>query len=166
MEHNLLPSININGYSYGCEDICPYSNINVFNHRRRLRTKALKYVGLSKITWTFLITYNYTTRFHSNFQSTRTHVICSSMQNFIAVPSSVTKLSTFATMEHSDDVSDVDAKTLILNQKLLFRATDFYSLTAQSMLKDCLTIGAWFNLPICIKFLMYCLDLRINLDWA
>ena len=48
---------------------------------------------------------------------------------------------------------------------MLFRATDFYSFTAQSMLKDCITIGASFILPICIKFLMYCLDLRINLDW-
>ena len=66
-------------------------------------------------------------------------------------------------MEHSDDACDIDAKT---PQNVLFRVTDFYGFTAQSMLKDCLTIGAWFKLPICIKFLMYCPDLRINLDWA
>ena len=30
------------------------------------------------------------------------------------------KTPTFATMEHSDDVSDVDAKTLILNHKMCF----------------------------------------------
>ena len=70
-------------------------------------------------------------------------------------------------MEHSDDVSDVDAKTLILNHKMCFLGLlIFYSFTAQSMLKDYLTIGTWFKLQIYINFLMYCLDLKINLDWA
>ena len=70
-------------------------------------------------------------------------------------------------MEHSDDVSDVDAKNTDFEpQNVLFRATDFYSFTAQSMLKDYLTIGTWFKLQIYINFLMYCLDLKINLDWA
>ena len=70
-------------------------------------------------------------------------------------------------MEHSDDVSDVDAKNTDFEpQNVLLRATDFYSFTAQSMLKDCLTFREWFKLPICTKILMYCLDLSINLDWA
>ena len=77
------------------------------------------------------------------------------------------KTPTFAILEHTDHVSDVDAKPLILNhKKALFRATDFYRFTAQSIFKNLSTIVAWFKLPICIKLLMYCLDLRINLDWA
>ena len=31
-------------------------------------------------------------------------------------------------------------------QNVLFKATEFYSFTAQSMLKDCLTIGAWIQI--------------------
>ena len=45
---------------------------------------------------------------------------------------------TFAIMEHAGDVSDVDAKTLILWHKMCFlRLLIFYILTAQSMLKNC-----------------------------
>ena len=48
------------------------------------------------------------------------------------------KTHTFATLEHSDDVSDVGAKNTDFEpQNVLFRATDFYSFTAQSMSKDC-----------------------------
>ena len=75
------------------------------------------------------------------------------------------KTPTFATMEHSDDVSDVDTKTLE-PQNVLFRATEFYSFTAQSMLKDCFTTGAWFKLPNLYTFLIGYLDLSIHLDWA
>ena len=70
-------------------------------------------------------------------------------------------------MEHSDDVSDVNAKTLILNHKMCFLGLLIFTvLLLKVCLKIVLTIGAWFKLPICIKKIMYCLDLRINLDWA
>ena len=47
------------------------------------------------------------------------------------------KTPTFATTEHFDDVSDVDAKTLILNHKMCFLGLLIFA----GMLKDCLTIG-------------------------
>ena len=56
------------------------------------------------------------------------------------------KTPTFVIMEHSDDVSDVDAKNTDFEpQNVVFRATDFYSFTTQSMLKFFSTIGAWFK---------------------
>ena len=69
-------------------------------------------------------------------------------------------------MEHSDDVSDVDAKNTDFEpQNSPFRTTDFYIFfTAQNMLKVCPLLEHGLNYRI--KLLMYCLELRINFDWA
>ena len=50
------------------------------------------------------------------------------------------KTPTFTITEQSDDVSDVDAKA----QNVLSQDTDFYSFTAQSMLKTCPPYGRFF----------------------
>ena len=50
------------------------------------------YVGLSKITRTFLIVFDNLIEFHSNLQCIYSHVICSGLQYFITFPLSVIKL--------------------------------------------------------------------------
>ena len=65
----------------------------VFIGRLLTWTKRLSniyiYVGLSKITWTVFISFDYTIEFHSNLQDKYSHVICRGLQNFIKIPSSV-----------------------------------------------------------------------------